>query len=272
MMKDMEQGDAAPRFQKWSELAIWLKQRPFECSAVIAARAALRALPVVARERAVKGGDAPERVARFPKLTATLFRSAAVARVAGKYPRRAGDLVATARAAHPPAVPNAAYAAIYAAAAARDAADVVVDRIRWPAHGADAAFAAATAIDHAARVFAARDDFTGPDVDAEAAAMASVEADAAFLCGRSAHALADAPLWPDGATPDGLAAYWRDLRAALGEGWEVWFRWYEDRLEGVGASEAADLAYAMVPPEKWEEGPAAANAWIKARLKEARDV
>jgi hypothetical protein len=62
--------------------------------------------------------------------------------------------------------------------------------------------------------------------------------------------------------------WWARLKAALPkkQHWDVWTRWYKDRLTGRSHSEAYELVFATVPQEKWDEGPAAANRWIRERL------
>jgi hypothetical protein len=69
-------------------------------------------------------------------------------------------------------------------------------------------------------------------------------------------------------SPPGASSSWRDLVAALpkDQDWDVWTDWYEARLKGRADPEEIDRIYATVPLEKWDEGPAAANAWIKAEL------
>ena len=52
------------------------------------------------------------------------------------------------------------------------------------------------------------------------------------------------------------------------EDWDVWIRWFEDRISGRERSEECELLFATVPEEKWREGPAAANKWIRERLEE----
>ena len=53
---------------------------------------------------------------------------------------------------------------------------------------------------------------------------------------------------------------------ARNEDWDVWIDWYEERLLGGSRGEAYELVFASAPQEVWNEGPAAANAWIKAHL------
>ena len=68
--------------------------------------------------------------------------------------------------------------------------------------------------------------------------------------------------------PNWAKVAWSTLKSALptNEDWEVWIDWYEERLRGGSQSKDYELIFASVPREEWEKGPAAANAWIKARL------
>jgi TIR domain len=80
--------------------------------------------------------------------------------------------------------------------------------------------------------------------------------------------LNDLPLWTEGGLPDWAMASWNALKAALpeSEDWDVWFDWYEQRLRGGSRGKEYELVFASVPREEWEEGPAAANVWIKKHL------
>jgi hypothetical protein len=57
----------------------------------------------------------------------------------------------------------------------------------------------------------------------------------------------------------------RDLVSVLpeGENWDVWSDWYEALIRGAPLREEIEIIYATVPEEKWNESPAAANAWIR---------
>ena len=227
-------------------LEAWLKTQPREVSVIIAARAALRVLPLAAT--ALPADDAR----RFAALISALFRATALARVAGKYPTRANELRASAAAAA-----AAARASAAAAAAAYHA---------YRAARAAAAAAAATAYAYASA--AANAAHAAADDDDDAAAWAALSSDANFLKVGAVAELADRPLWP-GETPPELAEFWTQIRAALpsGEDWEVWTRWYDERLKGAPSrGEACELVFATVPVEVWDEGPAAANRWIREHL------
>jgi hypothetical protein len=123
---------------------------------------------------------------------------------------------------------------------------------------ADAAYSAAYALAAAAYAASPRnaDD-----------AWAEIRADIAALQTGSAAELLDLPLWQRGAH-GWPSNRWTELQARLGDyaDWEVWIRWYQERLDGGSRGEAYEWVFATVPPETWDQGPAAANAWIKAHL------
>ncbi len=166
----------------------------------------------------------------------------------------------------------------YAHAAADEAYAhaAAVDSIYAAAH---AAYAAAHPAAGAAHGFAAAGAAAAVASAVAAAAVAAayiwsaVSNDATSIrAGTSVRELAEQPLWPDGVAPDWVAGNWERMRAALpgADGWDVWIDWYEDRLKGGPVREEIELLYATVPLEKWEEGPAAANAWISAELEKLK--
>ncbi len=251
-------GGTGVRVANEGEFRAWLDQRkpPNEICVALAARAALRALPLVATARF---SDSPEGARQFAELAAAVFRATALARVATTYPTRANELRAS---------DAAASDAAARAAAASDAADA--------AAAAHAAYAAAAAADAAAyadyAAYAAADAAASAASDAAAAYWDALSTDLqAVEAGASSRELAARPLWPN-EPPEAIAGYWRALSARLpqSDGWRVWTRWYEARLKGERWSEEREVIYATVPVETWDEGPAAANAWIAERLGEAR--
>ena len=281
-MADTSISDAL-KIETREELQDWLESLPpekgREVAVAIAARAALRIIPLVAATTPFGNDAAHNR--DFENLTFAVFFATALARVAAIYPARANGLRAAAAAAfagayaadHVPAVDARAYAAGDAAGAARAYA---VDAARGYAFSAAANAASAT------RVFADGDDDT---------IWAVVSRDANFVAsGGTAGALASRALWPDGA-PEWAGKNWKLLQRAFSrevnmwhppssdtrmrldalprkDDWQVWIDWYNHRLEGASNPEEIELVFATVPDEERETGPTAANKWIRERLEE----
>jgi hypothetical protein len=246
-------------FSNRDEVQSWLgaikpEQRQREVAVALAARAALRVLPLLARELA-RGRR--KRGEILSALVLPCLRATALPWAAGKYPAHGNDL----RAAN--AAANAAAAAANAAANANDAANAAAAAANAAANAAYAAAYAATAAD------AADDAAYEATYEANDDAAAAAADDAAVIdSGGSGALLAGTALWPTGA-PSWATNAWRDLKSALlaaNEGWEVWTDWYEARLAGDAAdppNEALEVARAMIPDEIWKQGPAAVNAEIK---------
>jgi hypothetical protein len=120
---------------------------------------------------------------------------------------------------------------------------------------------------------AARTAATAAEAIGAAAIWEEVQADLGWAEGLDPDALeADGkqsrrPLWLRG-QPDWVRDAWRSFRgeATLARRWDVWIDWYEQRLRGGSRGEEYELVFASVPQEEWDKGPAAANAWIRARL------
>jgi hypothetical protein len=228
-------------------LAGWLKTQPREVSTAIAVRAALRVLPRFSSTTIVDES-------RFAARTVALFRANALARVAARYPNRANEL--RAGYANDAAVRAAAFAAVHAADAAARAGDK---------SAADAAYAAARAVRAITGAAASLATRAANAADAYTRAVASADALQA-VTGRIV-AVLDAPLWPTGA-PEWATKSWPLLLARLpkGDDWDVWIKWYDERLRGVSRGEAYELVFASVPEAEWEKGAAAANLWIRQHL------
>ena len=269
---------AAPKLNSREDVKRWLENRPREDAVALAVRAALRVAPLAARARTVRSGDDGKR--RFVHLASAVFRATALARGATEKAPRASALRSAADAAADAASAFYAVSARYAAADAADAASA--------ASAADAASAASAASD-AAAASAASDAAAASAASAADAASASAafgvvsaasasasaaeiwrefSADAAALeSGTAPAALVRRPLWSD-APPAWAQDNWRALKNALpaDQDWDVWFTWYENVRDGRPTPEAYDEIFLTVPEHVWDEGPAAANAWIKARL------
>lgn len=245
----------------------WLALQPREWPVVIAARAALRVLPLVRSED------------NLSSILLPLFRATAIARFAARYPNRPIGAAATAAALADAAdeIAAAAYTAA-AAAAAYDYATAAYDAgatYSAPAYTAAAAAdatvaggsytAAASANSAAATTYSAR---------AAAAAAAAAKGDAQRLekGATTPKQLAFAPLWLDARARRG----WERLTAklnALGPHWSIWIDWYDNVLAGAPVkSEAEDAAFTDLSGElPWDDGPEAVNTEIARRLGEIRD-
>jgi len=232
-------------------LEAWLRKQPREIGIALAGRAALRVLPIV---WAARGAELENDW--FSHLVLPVFRATGAAWAVA-------------------AVGFAADAAHLAASAASDVAAAVAG---------DIVNASGAASDAASAAFAAASDPTGAvDFAAEAVRVAnppyaannaavefwsSVSADATLVEeGRTALGIARWPLWPKRqGHPDWLRSLWHDMKAtlhAVGQDWEVWTIWYDDRLEGRPNDEARDFAFVRVEEALWEQGPAVVNAEIK---------
>jgi len=258
------------QFESVEELEAWLAKQPREVSITVAARAALRVLPVI---QMAEGISDFRRALALPVFRATAISWAAV------YPGQEMQFArVNAAAAHAAAAgaANATYAtaaraAANAAATAADAASTAADT----AHGdVIAAAAASRTADGANSAF----NLVAPAHIADAF-WPSLSTDAAHIeLGEAAATLAAAPLWlvsPSSLRvfriPDQLWSLWEDLKKALldaNEDWDVWANWYADRLGGNVRDEARELAYVRIGNDRWYQGPVAVNAEIKRRIGE----
>ncbi len=250
-------------------------------AAAIAARTALRAAPLMFRD-AWKARTRKE-VCAFAGLANATFRANALARFAVKYPTRAATLnaaalVRAARAAASMAANDAAssavgWAVLTAASALAAAADAVDAGASALTSAADIGSAFADDADAAPSVMplqAPASSFVSVFATADGDLRTEIRLDASTPYRLSARALADLRLWSRGPA-DWMPGAWDGLRLALprGEDWDVWIDWYEDRLRGGSSGEAYDLVFVSAPPDVWDKGPAASNAWIKNHLPKA---
>ena len=222
----------------------WLRQQPREWSVVIAARAALRVLPLVVASD------------QFQEVVLPVFRANAISRFAGKYPNRKIVLVRIAAAARAAAAAARAYAADATASVA-----------------ADAASAASAVVASAADACA---DASAIAAAADAAAAAAIVHDARRLHEEvlTAEQLAGERLWP---TPAAFvfSEHWLQLKHRLhadGRHWQVWIDWYLNAVlhePHHPLSEAQEAAFIDLSDElPWDEGAEAVNMEIARRLNE----
>ncbi|WP_400767451.1 hypothetical protein [Methylosinus sporium] len=241
-MSNLDDEEEQPRISNSGSLRRWFEAQPPDrqepAAGVIAARAALRVLPLTARR-------AQElKALEFGQEALAIFWPNAVARVAIKYPARTNGLRAA---------DVAKYAADPAASFAAHAVDftAVTDNIY-----------AATAAAEAAASAAAYYHNNG------AAIWRSISGDVTALeAGRSPIELAGDPLWSQSGAPTWVKQRWWLLRDLLAEThWRPWFDWYERRLDGVELSEEIELLFATLPVDPREKDPAEQNALLAQEI------
>jgi hypothetical protein len=221
----------------------------------IAARAALRVAPAVARLSAPAAKE-------FRDLSSAVYRAVAIARVVARTPG------------HPDELFNSANAAVNATLAAFESAAPAIDAVADPVIGPAVAASAFAAADSArAGVASAAVDTVlnaaGAYSDAtyRAAVWGETSRDASLSDELGLVGMLDSPLWAS-ELPSWATADWTLIQSSWpsNENWDVWIAWYEARLRGGSGGEDYELVFASVPQEEWDKGPATANAWIKAHL------
>lgn len=264
MAKSPRDGEPPRQINSREPLEAWLRAQKPGVAVAIAARTALRVAPL-AEEAFPKNQDA-RAIGAFLDMIGAIFRATALAWVTAVYPTRAKALRGrdvtrdAARAATPAAhAVNAAAHAVNAAAPARPAG---VPSFSNPAPVVNASACDAVNASVSAAATAAADIWS------------AVSFDVAFIeSGASPNTLASQRLWPNGA-PSWAEDAWKKLRSDLPakDNWWVWTNWYHTVLSGETLSEEHSLIYVTVPESEWKKGPAAANAWIAARLKETGEM
>jgi len=244
------------------ELEALLQNQRREVSVAIAARAALRALPLIQMAEGMRDFR--------HTLVLPVFRATAISWAAAKYP--AQEMNRT----DPVTGPLVGYdASTHAAAAAYGAARLAIHDMS--ANLAAATAAAATQAAAEAMMAAATTAFSPHTALAPHTAFwSAVSAEAALVeAGGEAAIIASLSLWPNSSktppygVPEQLWLFWEGLKKALRaaiEDWEVWIDWYEDRLAGLVRDEAHELAYVRIGDDLWDQGPAAVNAEIKRHI------
>ena len=250
-------------------LKSWLTGQRREVVVVIAARTALRVVPLAVREAQERSSN--RATSEFTAMISGVFRATALAWVVSRYPSFANDLGPAANlaadAAHDTARSNLVSAARVTVTAAAIAAAAVSHFARAAIAVADQEQLVADALTSAA----VGEVSTGVALAAATFGYApiwqEVRSDIAALRELPSNQVVALPLWSHGA-PQWAKDAWADLQVALpkGEDWEVWVDWYAQRLRGGSLGETHEVTFAAVTKDVWETGPASANAWIRELL------
>ena len=226
----------------------WLKEQSDDVAVVFTARAALRVLPTITFS---PWPGTRRRTTRAVVLRA--FRAVSTAWTVAAYPGHRRELNNAARAAllglgdvkAPPPI----RAAVYASATAS---------------GEPSATSRASTV-----IGYALDAAGSQGGEAFQSLLKALATDASLLSDRfSAVTLANSKLWP-GDEPIWVRDSWVELRSSLldvGERWEVWTNWYEDRLAGATTSQEEEIARVTFDEKIWEQEPRAVNAHIREIL------
>ncbi len=255
------------------ELTDRLRGLPRPVMVLLAARAALRVLPLIRR-------DDQDRL--LSTVAISVFRANAIAWVAGTgrpasyaAATRAADAVTAVTAVTDAHIIGAARAAAASFVSAGAAASAAADAASADAgaSGADnAAAAGRTALDTAARAAtranAVADNIIRKAFDDDISFVN--ELDHAIAADRLAHR----PLWPSG-QPDWAASAWAGLKVNLlhlDPSWQVWTTWYEARILAPGSSPDPALEDIVhdLPEDFWDRSPGQVNADLLSRANAIR--
>jgi len=224
----------------------WLADKPQEVAVVLAARVALRAMPVLATY------TSSNRISS--DFILPIFRAVATAWVVGRYPTYAPELriaaasAASASLAVATAVGGfrgyACNAASFASRAASFTGSVV----------SDSSSAASWASE-------AWGDYSWKFID-----RATVDDRGLIDQGESAGALARQSLWLS-VIPGGASEALEQALLKDNPDWKVWTDWYRTRLQGHSGDEALEVARVLIEEEIWKKGPRVVNAEIARLIK-----
>ena len=242
-----------PRIYDRASLEVWMTDMPREFVAVIATRAALRALPMLARDFTEGTRD---------ELTGILLwslRALSTASAGATWPQRVSEIWDIAAAAEPHVQTASSIAERGRHATAGRLCSAFEDALRlfvYPAgyilHSANATTAAAGIVGAGSWEAVSWD---ARQLPREWTGTGNAPLLAAGLYTR--------PLWPEDPPPQAMRA-WADLKTMLpvDENWWVWTNWYEDHLAGRPPDQSLDFSRVTIPDQDWEHGPKHVNGII----------
>ena len=248
-------------------------QRDF--ALIIAARAALRALPTLSALFVESGFTNPSSII-LSSLRASILPWASIRFPTLERNLAAADAAADGAALFSTARDESGLRAVPGIAAAYAAVDAYVFSLRASGiagsrHGATyrSFIASASRTTDLAAVA-----YLPSGIKLGQALWSAVSADVSALAsGRSAFELSQDRLWPNEGAPyeasEHRTTLMTELKAA-NQDWDVWFNWYQRRIEGLAmrASDDIERAYVEVPLSLWDKGPPQVNQWIKDRIAE----
>jgi hypothetical protein len=237
------------------DLRQWLDRQPREAMIAIAARSALRVVPLLSR--------VPLKISRealgFDPIPRVFFANS-ISWLIAAYPELHREMHGISGAARD----SLRAAAQVARGAISGAASIAIDS------SADAIRAVARSTSRSTII--AADAFRALDSAGEASIDAEI-IDKGITIGeriRLSTELAILPLWRRG-LPDSMDRDWRTLKTMLNaenEGWEVWIEWYEDRLVGRASDVKIELLRSTLASEVLSRPAAAVNAKIRGAIDE----
>lgn len=231
-------------FSNREDVERWLRGKPRDIAMVIAARALLRVVPLLANALGGRGGAfLVKKDIVIPVLHAASIALDAIHGGAG-YAGVRGALSYFASSA-------AAFDVAFVARAAADTLDAVHARDSVPA-AADAISATAAAGRAAGVALNSNYGAVSGDANASERGMTTIS-------------LARSGLWPRG-VPEWAKNNWSRLKEALlslDDNWEVWTSWYEARRDGFPANEALEAARVRIVENFQHRGSSVMNAEMK---------
>ncbi|WP_459591286.1 hypothetical protein [Bradyrhizobium diazoefficiens] len=236
-------------FSNPDERLRWLQTQPADVAWVIAARAALRALPGLSLAR----GSGRSRLTRR-RMILRVFRAVDAAWAVSAFPGSRDALRNAARQA------SSGMGDLQATPVERAAAYALATLL---ASNTDTPARASTAIGYAL-------DMAGEGGKLAFETMLdAIETDANLLRERfSPVTMATSQLWRN-RPPEWAIDRWEELKRTLiaaNEGWHVWSLWYENRLFGHVIQDQLEVSRALIDDELWHQEPRIANTRIQELL------